>query len=476
MKTLLLNPQPERDVTISRDHMGGFGFEVKSTNMVPPLSLAYCAAVLENAGHDVDILDAVALGLKPAKVLEWVCARDYNLIAVNTATPSIADDLSMADALKDAVPRAFVVLLGPHVSIFSEEALRQSRADAVVRGEPEYTLVEVANTLAQGLPIEEISGLTVRSDNDILHCDDRPLINDLDSVPFPARHLLPMEKYRSAVWGKKPFTTMLTSRGCSFGCSYCPYRIGHGTKWRARSPRNVVDEIEECVQRYGVRELLFRDPLFTADQDRAIEISDLIVARGIKVDWRCETRVDLASEEMIKAFARAGCKEINFGVESGSVEILKAVKRVPIERERIREIFDICRRVGIETMAFFIIGLPGETESTVKETVELATSLNPDIVQFTAATPYPNTAYYDQLKQQDLLTEDWSLFTSRAPLIGTRELSPERLQELIAGAYRTFYFRPRYILARMRKLKSPHEVARVSRGLWSALKYAGISR
>jgi radical SAM superfamily enzyme YgiQ (UPF0313 family) len=475
MKTLLLNPQPDRDIVISRDHMGGFGFELKSANMTPPLSLAYCAALIEGAGLDVEILDAVALRLRPDKVLDWIRDKDYCLVAISAATPSIADDLAMADSIKEQSPKTFVALLGPHVSIFSEQALAESRADAVVRGEPEYTMVELASALAAGGPIENIRGLTLRAEDRVIHLDDRPPADDLDSMPFPARHLLPMDRYRSAVWGKKPFTTMLSSRGCHYGCSYCPYRIGHGTKWRARSAKNVVDEIEECVRRHGVREILFRDPLFTADKERAIEISDLIVERGIKVDWRCETRADLASEEMIDAFARAGCREINFGVESGSPEILERVRRVAIPRERIRAIFERCRRVGIETMAFFIIGLPGETEQTVEQTIELALELCPDVVQFTAATPYPNTPYYERLKAEGLLSEDWSLFTSRAPVIGTKQLDPEKLCELIEKAYRRFYFRPRYVFMRMKKLTSLHEISRTGRGLLSALKYSGIS-
>ncbi len=476
MKTLLLNPQPERDIVISRDHMGGFGFEVKSTNMTPPLSLAYCAAVLEQAGYEVDIIDAVALGLKPGMALERIVAGDYGLIVVNTATPSIADDLSMAASIKKSLPASYVVLLGPHVSIFSEQALEASHADALVRGEPEYTVAELAAALVSERTFEEIRGLTVRDLAGARHFPDRPMNEDLDSVPFPARHLLPMDKYRSAVWGKTPFTTMLTSRGCFYGCIYCPYRIGHGTKWRPRSPANVVDEIEECVGRFGVREILFRDPLFTADRDRAIEISNLIVERGVTVDWRCETRADLATEEMIEAFSRAGCKEINFGIESASPQILERVGRVPIKRERIRKVFQACRKAGIETMAFFIIGLPGETEETVEQTIGLALDLGPDIAQFTAATPYPNTPYYEQLRADRLLSEDWSLYTSRAPVIGTKDLNPEKLQCLIQRAYRKFYFRPGYVLMRLKKLKSRHEIVRTGRGLLSALRYARISR
>ncbi len=476
MKTLLLNPQPDRDVVISRDHMGGFGFEIKSTNMTPPLTLAYCAAVIARAGLEVKILDAVALRWKPAKALSWVKQGGFGLIAVNTATPSIHDDLAIANAIKEACPRSFVVLLGPHVSIFADQAIRDSRADAVVRGEPELTVAELSEALAREKPPTGIPGLSLRSEPGILHFPDRALIENLDDLPFPARELLPMAQYRSAVWGKTPFTTMLTSRGCYYGCTYCPYRIGHGTKWRGRSAENVVAEIEECVQRYGVREILFRDPLFTADQPRARQICELIASRGIKVDWRCETRADLANEELVESFARAGCKAINFGVESADPEILKDVRRTPIPRERIRNIFLRCRQLGIETMAFFIIGLPGETEATVRATVELAVNLEPDVAQFTAATPYPNTPYYEQLKHEGLIHNEWSLYTSRAPVVGTRQLSPEKLSQLIGQAYRRFYFRPAYIVRRASRLKSPHDIARLCRGIRSALRYSRVPR
>ncbi|RJP74086.1 MAG: radical SAM protein [Candidatus Abyssobacteria bacterium SURF_17] len=474
MKILLLNPQPGRDVVISRDHMGGFGFEVKSTNITPPLNLAYCAAVLEGKGHEAGILDAVALGWKPHKVMEWLRQREYGLVLVNTATPSIADDLSIATAVKRLYPRALVALLGPHVSVFSEQALRQSQTDAVIRGEPEHTVGELADAVARNASLQGIQGLTVNMPAGIEHYPDRPLIEDLDSLPFPARHLLPMERYRSAVWGRRPFTTMLSSRGCSYGCAYCPYRVAQGTKWRGRSSENVVNEIEECVTKYGVREILFRDPLFTADPERAVRISKRIVERGIRVDWRCETRADLLTEEMIDSFARAGCKEINFGLESANIQILRDVRRMPISWEQVRTIFEKCRREGIETMAFFILGLPGETEHTIEETVEFALKLNPDVAQFTAATPYPNTPYYEQLKHDGLLHEDWSVFTSRAPVVGTRELGPERLQALIHRAYRRFYLRPRYVLLRLRRLRSLHEVTRLCRGAWSAIRYSGI--
>ncbi|RJP24667.1 MAG: radical SAM protein [Candidatus Abyssobacteria bacterium SURF_5] len=476
MNVLLLNPQPDSDVVISRDHMGGFGFEIKSTNMIPPLSLAYCAAVIERAGIKVEILDAVAMRWRPAQVLDWIKRRNFNLIAINTATPSIAEDLAIAKEIKLLFPESLLALLGPHVSIFAGDALEASQADVVVRGEPENTLNDVAQALASGRPIDDIAGLTVRDEVNIRRNADRPLITDLDSLPVPARHLLPMEKYQSAFWGKKPFTTMLTSRGCFYGCSYCPYRIGHGVEWRGRSPENVLAEIQECVRRYGVREILFRDPLFTADKERVLRICELIARRDISVDWRCETRADLLTEEMVDAFARAGCKGINFGVESGNEQILACAGRKRISIDRLASVFQRCRKAGIETLAFFIIGLPGETTESVDETVRLAIELQPDAAQFTAATPYPETPYYEYLKREGLLKQDWSLYTSRAPVVGTHSLTPDQLRRLIARAYRTFYFRPPYLLMRMRKLTSPHEALRLYKGFLSALRYAGLSR
>ena len=382
----------------------------------------------------------------------------------------------MSPSLSSDDARALLALLGPHVSVFAEDALRASRADIVVRGEPELVLADLARALDGGSTFESVAGLSIKRDDEVRHAPDRPPITDLDSLPFPARHLLPLDRYQSAVWGKKPFTTMLTSRGCYYGCSYCPYRIGYGAKWRGRSPDNVVAEIEECVNRYKVREILFRDPLFTADKERALQICSLISERGLRVDWRCETRVDLLDEDMVRTFAQAGCKGINFGVESGNERILRDVGRKRIPAERLTKGFRRCRTEGIETLAFFIIGLPGETEETVAETVRLAIELDPDTAQFTAATPYPNTSYYHYLKKEGLLKQDWSLFTSRAPVVGTHDLDPEKLRQLISRAYRMFYFRPHYLLMRMKKLTSPHEILRASRGFRSALRYAGLSR
>lgn len=475
MHLTLVNPKPDRRTIISRDHMGGFGFEMKSPNLTPPLSLAYAAAVAEQAGHEVTLIDAVALDWAPQHALEMIVRGAPRVVGILTATPSIHDDLAMATAVKDALPDATVLLLGPHVTMFHEDALRNSRADAVVRGEPEYTVAAVCEHVVAEARLDGIAGLTHRWRDDILVEKDRPAITDLDALPFPARHVLPMDSYQSAVVGLKPFTTILASRGCYYTCTYCPYPVGQGKEWRARSAENVVAEVEHVVREYGVREILFRDPLFTANRKRAVEIANAIRDLQLPVMWRCETRLDLMDEDIVAAFAAGGCRWINFGVESASDTVLDNVSRKRIPPEKMETIFRACRAHGIETMAFFILGLPGETRATAEESIQLAIRLDADVAQFTAATPFPETDYYHHVRQQGLLKDDWSLFTSRSAVVGTEDLNPAELDAIIRRAYRRFYWRPAYLARRALQLRDPSQRARLWRGLLSVLAYSGVT-
>lgn len=475
MHLTLVNPKPDRRTTVSRDHMGGFGFEMRSPNLTPPLTLAYTAAVAEHAGHRVSLFDAVALDWGPAHTVDRIVAGAPDAVGVLTATPSIQDDLAMATAVKARRPEATVLLLGSHATMFHEDALRNSRADGVVRGEPEYTVTEICDRLSAGARLDGVEGLTHRWRAEVLVERPRADIADLDALPFPARHLLPMDVYQSAVMGIKPFTTILASRGCYYTCTYCPYPVGQGKEWRARSDANVVAEVEHVVREYGVREILFRDPLFTADRRRAVRIANAIRDLALPVIWRCETRLDLIDEEIVAAFAEGGCRWINFGVESASDQVLDNVTRRRIPVEKMERIFRACRRHGIETMAFLIFGLPGETRDTAEESINLALRLDPDVAQFTAATPFPETAYYHHVRAQGLLQEDWSLFTSRSAVVGTESLTPEDLDAIIRRAYRRFYWRPSYLARRARQFRDPRQRGRLWRGLLSVLAYSGIT-
>lgn len=477
MKVVLINPPWRRGYTISRDHMAGFGFEVRSTNLIPPLSLAYAASVLIEKGFEVEILDAVALGLSKQEAMDHVLEKGFQLACINTATPSIKEDLAFLDSLKELKPDAIYLTTGPHAALFAQEALMSSKADGIIRGPLELTLPEVAEAMRQGTSWKSIKGLSCRPDShphDIIHTPDRPFIEDLDDLPFPARHLLPMDKYRSALLGLKPFTTLISSQGCPYPCSYCPYRVAQGSVWRPRRPHRVVEELEEVVKTFGVREVLFRDPVFTFDRQRAMEIAQLLKEKGIEIAWRCETRIDLVDEELLKAMAMAGLKGINLGFESASPSVLQGAKRKPFDESQAQKCMRTCEALGIKTMAFFILGLPGEDEKSLLETINLAKRLSPDYAQFTIATPYPNTDYYYELKEKGLLKEDWSLFTSRAPLGATEHLTNKQLQKGLRQAYLSFYLQPHYIIKRLKDFREPRELLILLQGFRSVLRYAGL--
>jgi radical SAM superfamily enzyme YgiQ (UPF0313 family) len=205
-------------------------------------------------------------------------------------------------------------------------------------------------------PLKDTPGLTYRNEFGWVETTAKPFIKDLDSMPFPKWELLPYERYqmpKSSVHANVRFLPMWTSRGCPIGCHYCPYPVGQGEKWRRRSASNVVDEIEHLVNDLGIRYLIFRDPMFSLDQRRVVAICNDIAARGLKVQWRCETRVDYLNEETLTAMAKAGCEGVNFGIESSDVAIQKAVGRRPISREQFVNCIQTCRRLGIKTFAFF---------------------------------------------------------------------------------------------------------------------------
>jgi MoaA/NifB/PqqE/SkfB family radical SAM enzyme len=239
---------------------------------------------------------------------------------------------------------------------------------------------------------------------------ERPAERDLDSMPFPRWDLLPFDRYvipKSSTSGRLRFLPMLSSRGCPYGCSYCPYPVGQGLKWRFRSARNVVDEMEHLVRDFGVQHILFRDPMFSMQQKRVVSICEEILARGLAVTWKCETRVDCLDEETIAIMARAGCVGLNFGVESTDPEVQKGVHRKPILVDEFVEKVAMCRASGIATFAFFIVGLPGDTLRTILDSIEFAVKMRANWTQFTVATPFIGTPMHAWAVRQGAITPDF---------------------------------------------------------------------
>jgi len=441
--------------------------------LVYPIYLAYVVAILEKAGIDVHFIDGIADDLSIAAFVEKAKKIRPDLVAMECSTPSITKDLCTAKKLKEELNDTFIVLMGSHPTYFHKDILSDNKfVDAIARGEFDFTIRDLALALQNGHQrLQDVEGISYRDGESVHVNENRPLIQDLDALPFPARHIVKSESYREAVFTGKRCTTIVTSRGCPYGCVYCLWpRTMYGKKFRSRSPTNVVDEIEHVVNEHSVDEIYFDDDTFNLNRSRVMKICQDIRKRGIKVMWMPQCRVDKIDLELLKEMKMAGCHYIKYGVESGSQEMLGSMKK-GITLEDARRAFKLTRKVGIKTQAFFLIGLPGETHETVKKTIEFAKEIKPDSAQFAVVIPHPGTELYDlSLEKGWLKYESWEDFDCRKALIETEDLSSKDVEKYRTKAYREFYLRPSYILRTTLGLWNPKEARRILRSAKSIIK------
>jgi len=437
-----------------------------------PVYLAYAVAVLEASGVNVEFIDGVAEEHSIETFVDAVKKIDPRIVFMECSTPSFHYDLNTVKRLKEELEDIFVVLIGPHSTYFHKEILTKNEfVDAIVRGEFEYTIRDLSLTLLEEGELKGVRGISYRDKNDVRVNDDRPLMQNLDNIPFPARDKVRSDSYREAVFTGKKCTTLVSSRGCPYHCVFCLWpRIMYGRKFRARSARNVVDEVEHVVEKYHVDEIYFDDDCFTLDKKRAMAICKEIQNRGIDVMWMCQSRVDNVDEELLKEMKKAGCHYIKYGVESGSQRMLDSMKK-GITIEEARRAFTITRKNEIKTQAFFLLGLPWESEETIRNTIEFAKELKPDSAQFAVVIPHPGTELYDLCKKKGWLKfESWEDFDCRKALIETENLSIKDVEKYRVEAYRKFYFRPSYILRTTLKLWNPKEARRIIRSARSIIE------
>jgi radical SAM superfamily enzyme YgiQ (UPF0313 family) len=434
-----------------------------------PIYLSYTVAVVEEAGFEVSFIDAIMDELDIEEFAQRVQDLGPRLALVETSTPSIDFDLETAVAIKRLSPETFVALLGSHVTYFDTDTVAENPAvDAVIRGEFEYTAADLARALQDSGDPSKVLGLTYRdAGGDVRRNPDRPLFEPLDEMPFPARHIVKDQGYRAGIYSGGHPTAMVSSRGCPYRCTFCLWPdILYGHKFRARSAENVVDEIEEAVRVHRHDEIYFDDDTFTIDRQRVIDICGLIQERELEkeVEWIAQCRVDTVDREMLLAMKAANCGYILFGVESGSPEMLKRMKK-GITLDKVRKAMELTKEVGIKTQAFFLFGMPGETQETIRETIEFAKEINASSTQFAVAIPHPGTALYEECKANGWLTsENWANYTSEASLIETPWLTAEEVEEARVRAYREYYYRPRFIVGEALKVRRLADIKRLARG------------
>jgi len=448
-----------------------------------PLGLASLAGVAREAGYSVAVIDAWAEGLSSQAALEKRLAGVAlpKVVGVTVLTPNLAGAKDAARAAKKTFAKALLVIGGAHVSAVLEEALREfAEADLGVFGEGEETTKEIlASFLSSGEIPQKLAGTIWRDGDQIIKAAHRETIKNLDSLPRPARDLFNLDLYHPhPPYGRRNrYLNEITSRGCPFKCSYCAKSV-FGDSYRALSPARVVEDIKDLVAKYQVREIHFYDDDLTLNRSRAAEIMELLIAAKLDLIWSCTTRCDLVDAELLNLMKQAGCWMISYGVESGS-DVLRETVNKGVTRKQIEQAFYDTKRAGIKTTAYFMIGLPGETEETVKETIEFADKLDPHYVNWAVLTVYPNSPFYfdlqkgkygeGKIKKTDSTS---SPFQDSFQLGFEENLTRERMEKLASLATRSFYLRPKRIFRILFDLRSLGHLFRTIRASWNLLSWS----
>jgi radical SAM superfamily enzyme YgiQ (UPF0313 family) len=426
--------------------------------------MLYLASYLQSQGIEVQVVDSAVKGHSLSEILTIIRDVNPSLLCMSIMTPQALPCLKISEALRARNEQTKIVVGGPHISSTFDELLQVTDAiDFAVYQEGELTLHELCRTVADRGVLADIAGLIYRADGEVIVNPPRGHIQDLDRLPFPDLAMVDVEDYDSYYARTLPLTSMITSRGCPYSCSFCDQYATHGRKLRLRGVANVVDEIAHNRDRFGISQIVFKDSTFTVNRAWVQELCGEIIARKIAIDWVCNTRADLVDKETIEIMKKAGCYMIQMGIESGSQEILKNIDK-QLEIDDVIRAVNQCKRAGIEICGYFMIGNPGETRDTALETIRFARSLELDYALFSMTIAYPNTEVYRWAVEHGALTDpQWYLRpTGRASrgvrsLLGNVDLEGLPVSEqlrMVKRADRAFYLRPSYILRRMASMRS----------------------
>ena len=417
---------------------------------LPPTDLMYLAAVAENAGLEAKINDYSQNGDYEADLKEF--NPDY--LVVNIATPTLEHDLDAVKKAKEICPNVITIAKGAAFLTLAEKIIKEhNELDFGILGEAENTLKEIL----EDKPKAEILGLYYKENDEVKFTGNRPFIEDLDSLPFPARHLVDNNIYRRPD-NNKVQATIKVSRGCPFHCFFCLATPVSGAKVRRRSPENIVAEIKECVEKYNIKNFLFWSDIFNIDKDWTMKLCQAIIDSGLKITWSANTRADTADLEMAEMMYKSGCRLVSIGVESGSQYMLEKMGK-KITLNDVRRTVKVFKKAKIRIYNYFVIGLPWETEETVEETIKFAIELNSDFISFYTATPLPGSRFYDYALEHNLFDKETSFENAYYyPAVNTHNLSRERVFELHKSAIKRFYLRPLYILKMLSRIRSFAEI------------------
>jgi radical SAM superfamily enzyme YgiQ (UPF0313 family) len=411
-----------------------------------PINLAYLAAVLEEKGHEILVLDCPALQMDHAKLKGKLSSFDPDVVGISTMTPTLPSSFLSARAAKEGCPDTKVVLGGLGATFLDEQILNAEPAvDIVARGEGEQTMLELAQNPSDSKRLHKIEGITFRGDKKIVRTPDRPCTQNLDELPRPAYKHFPLEKYR--LFGRRVLP-VATSRGCPFNCSFCvtPRMFNH--TFRMRSPKNVLDELEWLRRVHGAEAFSFYDDMLTYDKKRVYAICDGMKSRKLDLPWDCQSRVDTVTREMVFKMREAGCQELFYGVETGSQKILDIMgKKTSIEQNE--KAIKWAKDAGIFVAISVVIGYPGETRHSIQQTLDFIRKVKPDDAFLCVATPSPGSELAQIIKKKGWkMSSDLSLYDLANPVFENPDLPAEEITKIRRDFCNSFYS-PLYVFRQL---------------------------
>lgn len=430
----------------------------------------YLAAVMEKAGHQVEILDAfmgddsirrvgdtIEIGMPYGKISRELQRKKPDLLGIgNPFSTQIEHAKKVADLAKEVDSKLWTVVGGPHVSVMPTEFLEEAKSvDIAVMGEGEYTIIDIAKAFDGSMKLADVEGIAYRQDGKIKLNPRRPFIKDLDELPYPAYHLVDMERYLNV--GKVKYRSlkprsisMITSRGCPYNCCFCSVHLHMGKGFRAHSAGYVLDHLEYVVNKFKIKTVFFEDDNLTFDMKRMEEICDKIVERKIKFNWETPNgiRADRVNLELLKKMKRSGCKSVSFGVESGDQYVLDNIIRKDLKLEQVEAVAKMCKQIHLKSAAFYIIGFPGEKKENMCKTVDFALAMKRKYdlsMGLLVATPSYGTKLYEECLSKGYLNRDLTpralaevRQTEGTPLIETEDFTAEDVKEIAAEAMKEY--------------------------------------
>lgn len=460
MKILLINPPSFNEIVGNNpeiiDSERGYN---------PPLGILYIAAYLKkHSAHNVRVLDAQVEEINYNVLEDRIAGMNPDIVGITAMSFTMIDVIETLKTVKKVKGSIRTVLGGPHVFIYPDETINLPGVDFLILGEGEISFNRLVNTLETGSDLSQVPGLVYKDENNkIIKIDVAPLIDNLDELPHPAREITPYKKYSSILFSRMPVTTMFTSRGCPYRCSFC-LRPHLGNRFRARSPENIIAEIDECIA-LGIKDFLIYDDTFTVIRKRVLEICELIINKKLDIRWDCRARIDTVDEEMLKRMKKAGCGGIHYGIEAGSPKIMENLKK-DIDLKKAKIVCDMTHRLGIRTLNYFMIGSPGETVEDIEETFKIMKWLKADFIHMTIFTPFPGTPIYNSGLENGIIKKDYWREFAINPVRGfvpphwPEYFKLDELQKILVKGYKKFYLSPVFVVKSLLKIRTFGELYR----------------